>query len=110
MSFPNSGFFSTIRTTNIVSRENVLPSIVRISEKFPSKPRGVIQNWKKGGDSLNKIAHCIKEHTRLFKNTGIGLRKDKYEYRYQIGYWHPDIHMEENRYIQKYSIKRLRYS
>ena len=56
---------------------------------------------------MNKIAHRIKEHTRLFKNSRIGLRKDSYEYRYQIGYWHPYIHIEETD-IQKYSIKRLR--
>ena len=36
------------------------------------------------------------EHTRLFKFSEIGLSKNIYEYRYQIGYWHPDIHMEEN--------------
>ena len=48
------------------------------------------------------------EHTRSFKNSGIGLGKDIYEYRYQIGYWHPDIHMEETIYSKKYQNRRLR--
>ena len=41
---------------------------------------GSIQNWKKGGEDLNEFAHRIMEHTRSFKNSGIGLGKDMYKY------------------------------
>ena len=57
--------------TLLTQEQNITDLIVRINKKFLSKLRGVIQNWKKGGESLNKIAHHIKEHTRLFKNSGI---------------------------------------
>ena len=57
--------------TLITQEQNFINLTVRINEKFLSKPRGVIQNWKKGGESLNKIAHHVKEHTRLFKNSEI---------------------------------------
>ena len=60
------------RVFTLITREhNFIDLTVRINEKFLSKPREVIQNWKKGGESLNRIAHHIKEHTRLFKNSGI---------------------------------------
>ena len=57
--------------TLITQEQNFIDLTVRINEKFLSKLRGVIQNWKKGGESLNKVAHHIKEHTRFFKNSGI---------------------------------------
>ena len=57
--------------TLVTQRNFFIDWTVRISEKFLSKPRGVIKNWKKGGENLNKIAHHLTEHTRLFKNSGI---------------------------------------
>ena len=40
----------------ITREQNFIDLTVRINEKFLSKPRGVIQNWKKGGESLSNIA------------------------------------------------------
>ena len=57
--------------TLIIQKKDFIDLTVRINEKFISEPREVIQNWKKGGESLNKIAHYIKEHTRMLKNSGI---------------------------------------
>ena len=57
--------------TLITQEQNFIDLTVRISEKFLSKPRRVIKNWKKEGENLNKIAHHITEHARLFKNSGI---------------------------------------